>query len=291
MNIRTCFKKIFKTTTPVLQKANPAKWREHLYGLTSERWKSLEEKSFWITGAGTGYGRCLACALAAAGAQVFLTGRRVEKLEESIEEMRFLKIPTGNCFAIEADINNPEHILRACEKVKKMCKALDGLVNNAAIPSHPGILNPLQDDSLEYWDQMMKVNVTASWLLTRTMFPHMRRQGHVRVLFISSKAGWSSTSGFGIYNISKAALNSLAHSMAEEYTCSFPGEDIQMNVLVPGEARTEMNQASTASPYAVVSMALILLSHPEGGPNGRFFERNGRHLSFGDTEAYGKPLI
>ena len=64
-----------------------------------------------------------------------------------------------------------------------------------------------------------------------------------------------------------------------------------MNALDPGEARTEMNRTSIVSPYAVVSMALILLSHPEGGPNGRFFSRDGRHLSFGYTEPYRKPLI
>jgi NAD(P)-dependent dehydrogenase (short-subunit alcohol dehydrogenase family) len=304
MNTRAYFSKIFKvvgtrlarkvmTATRVVESADPTKWREHLYGLTQERWESLEGKRFWITGAGTGYGRCLACALAAAGAQVFLTGRRLEKLQESIEEIESMGIPTGNCLAIPADISNPESILQACERVRNLSEALNGLVNNAAVPSrgHAGISTPLQVEPLEFWEQMMRVNVTAPWLLTRTIFPHMRNSGHVRVLFISSEAGWASTAGVGIYNISKAAINSLAHSMAEEYAHSFPKEDIQMNVLVPGEARTEMNKGSTVSPYAVVSMALILLSYPEGGPNGRFFARDGRHLSFGYTEPYDKPLI
>ncbi len=279
------------TVTPVMENADLAKWKEHLFGLTPERWDSLRGRSFWVTGAGTGYGRCLACALAAAGAQVFLTGRRVGKLQESIKEMRALKIPMENCVIIQADISNPEHVLEACEKVKNFCPTLNGLVNNAAMPSHPGVSDPLQSEPLEYWNRMMQVNLTTPWLLTKTIFPHMLRSGHARVLFVSSGAGLSSTPGFGIYNISKAALNSLAHSMAAEYAHSFPEEDIQMNILVPGEARTEMNQASTVSPYTVVSMALILLSHPRGGPNGRYFHRDGRHLSFGDTQPYAKPLI
>jgi 3-oxoacyl-[acyl-carrier protein] reductase len=280
-------------TTPVIQDADPAKWRAHLYGLTPGRWASLQGKAFWITGAGTGYGHCLACALAAAGAQVFLTGRRPEKLQESIGEIGVMGIPTQNCFAIPADLSNPESILQACEKVKSLSEALNGLVNNAAIPStgRAGISKPLQEEPLESWERMMKVNVTAPWLLTRAIFPHMLRSQHARVLFITSEAGWAATAGVGIYNISKAALNSLAQSIAAEYAHSFPKEDIQMNTLVPGEARTEMNQGSTVSPYAVVSMALILLSHPEGGPNGRFFARDGRHLSFGHTMPYGKPLI
>ena len=69
------------------------------------------------------------------------------------------------------------------------------------------------------------------------------------------------------------------------------GKDIQINVLVPGEARTEMNQGSTESPYAVVSMVLVLLSHPPGGPNGHFFNRDGRHLAFAYTQEYSQPLL
>ncbi|MBA7712665.1 hypothetical protein ES703_121648 [subsurface metagenome] len=215
----------------------------------------------------------------------------MEKLQETIQEAASLKIATENCYVIEADIADPEQVLRACDRVRILCPTLDGLVNNAAIPSEPEISKPLQDSSLEYWNQMMNVNVTAPWLITRSIFPHMRTSGHVRVLFITSEAGWASTPGFGMYNVSKAALNSLTHSMAEEYAHNFPGEDIQMNALVPGEARTEMNQTSTQSPYAIVSMALILLSHPKGGPNGRFFHRDGQHLGFGYTEPYGKSLI
>lgn len=274
-----------------MEKADPAKWSEHLFNLTPERWESLKERSFWITGAGTGYGRCLACALAAAGAQVFLTGRRAHKLQESIDEMRTLGIPTDKCFIIPADISDEAQILNACERVKNLSPGLSGLVNNAAVPSHPGISSPLQNDSPQYWDHMMRVNVTAPWLLTRTIFPHMLRSGRVRVLFLSSGAGWAGTPGFGLYNISKAAINSLGHSMAMEYAATLPGEDIQMNVLVPGEARTEMNRGSTVSPYSVVSMALILLSHPAGGPNGRFFHRDGRHLFFGNTMPYDRHLI
>ena len=68
-------------------------------------------------------------------------------------------------------------------------------------------------------------------------------------------------------------------------------KDVQINVLVPGEARTEMNKGSTRSPYAIVSMVLMLLSHPEGGPNGRYFRWDGGHLAFGNTSPYDKPLI
>lgn len=118
------------------------------------------------------------------------------------------------------------------------------------------------------------------------MLPHMLRAAAPRVVFLTSEAGWASTSGFGHYNVSKAALNSLGASLAEECAARHPGADIQINVLDPGEARTEMNQSSSRSPFAAVPMTLLLLSHPPGGPNGRFFHADGRHLAFGHAAPY-----
>ncbi len=278
--------------TDVFQDLDPAKWNEHLYGLTPERWASLKGKSFWVTGAGTGYGRCVSCALAASGAKVFLTGRRTEKLQESVEEISSMDITTENCHIIETDITNYDSILNACSKIKELCSTLDGLVNNAAIPTRPGGHKPFQNDPLEYWNNMMATNVTAPWLLTKTIFPFMIFSGGVRVLFIGSEAGWANnTSGNGMYKVSKAALNGLNRAIALEYAHCFPDHDIQMNLLVPGQARTEMNRGSKRSPYTIASMALILLSHPEEGPNGRYFHQDGRHLQFGNTEQFDTPLI
>ena len=278
------------STSGVLQRVDPALWRDHLYGLTPERWKGLCNKCFWITGAGTGYGRSIAVALAAAGARVFITGRRRHKLNETLEEMSALSITTGNCHVVECDITKPGEIEMACSKVISLSDSLCGLINNAALPSS-GRNYPLQEDTLEDWESMLRTNVTGHWLLTRRVFPHMRKGGQVRVLLITSEAGWASTPGFGPYNITKAALNSLAVSMAAEYSSRYPDLDLQINVLNPGEAKTEMNQGSVESPYSVVSMTMRLLSQPKGGPNGKFFHRDGRHLSFAYAEAYRKELI
>ena len=280
-----------EATPGVMQEADPARWEGHRYGLTTKRWGYLKGKSFWVTGAGTGYGRCLAAALALAGGQVFLTGRRRWKLEETLEEIGSYGISPKRCHIVVADITDTVQVESACDKVRSLCSSLYGLVNNAALSTREGIRYPLKDESVEYWDRIIRTNVTAPWLLTKSMFPHMMKKGEIRVLFLSSGAGWAFTPGFGPYNVSKAALNNLSVSLAEEYGVCFPDVDIQMNVLVPGEARTEMNQNSMESPYSVVSMALILLSHPKGGPNGKFFHRDGRHLGFAKALPYCKPLI
>ncbi len=277
-------------TSGVVQDINPHKWREHRFGLSSERWRYLGGKSFWITGSGTGYGRCLAVALAATGGTVFLSGRRKEKLEETIHEMHSLEITADKCHLLDADITDSNQVREASGRVMSLCDSLYGLVNNAALPPNEHLHDPLQDGTLEEWDRIMRTNVTAPWLVTKTIFPHMKKGGAVRVLFMTSEAGWAFTPGFGPYNISKAALNNLAASMAKECATSFPDTDIQINTLVPGEARTEMNRNSSESPYSIVNMALLLLSSPAGGPNGKFFHRDGRHLQFAYSLPYEQSL-
>src|SRR3989338_201878 len=278
-------------TTRLLLDIEPEQWKKHLFGLSEKRWGNLQGKSFWITGAGTGYGRCLAIALVAAGAQVFLTGRRKQKLQETIDEMARLDISVDGCCLVPADITDFNQIKAACQIVTEKCNSLYGLINNAAIPARGDIANPLFEGSIEDWDKMMNTNVRAHWLITRTIFSHMIKARSLRVLFMSSEAGWAFTPGFGPYNISKAALNNLASSMAAEYANMWPDKDIQMNVLVAGEARTEMNQGAKESPYSIVPMALRLLAHPAGGPNGCFFHGDGRYFSFCKAAPYENSIL
>jgi NAD(P)-dependent dehydrogenase (short-subunit alcohol dehydrogenase family) len=111
------------------------------------------------------------------------------------------------------------------------------------------------------------------------------------VVFLTSEAGWAATPGVGPYNVSKAAVNALSASFAAECAQRYQECDIQINALIPGEARSEMNQGSSISPYTVVPMTLALLSHPPAGPNGRFFHRDGRHFSFAYSGAYESALF
>lgn len=277
-------------TTAVLENADPREWKLHRYGLSVERWESLRGQNFWITGAGTGYGRALAVALACAGAGVFLTGRRESKLLESIEEAGAMGADRGNCLALPADITSEDQIVAAAGEIEKARPSLRGVVHSAAVPQRHRFEWPLQEEPLEYWQQMLGTNLLGSWRVTRAALPLMIRGGVARAIFLSSGAGWANTAGFGQYNVSKAALNSLGASLAEECSLRFPQADVQMNVVDPSQALTEMNQGSTQTPYALASIVLLLLSHPQGGPNGRFFHRDGRHLEFGCVAPYPRSL-
>jgi len=278
-------------STPALIDAPVELWKEHRFGLPESRWSALKGKRFWITGAGTGYGRAIACSLAAAGAHVVLSGRRLFKLEETVEDMGRLGVDRASAFCLPVDLSDEKEIITACGELGARGICFDGIIHSAALPSKPGCRYPLLDNSSEDWGRIMNVNVRAPWLLTRAALQSLFRSTVARILLITSEAGWAGTSGVGLYNISKAALNSLGQSMACEFAECFPRMEIQINVLSPGEAFTEMNQGSNVSPYAISSMTLALMSHPEGGPNGCYFHRDGRHLSFGHAKPFEKPLI
>ncbi len=275
----------------ILQHANPDSWRDHLFGLSKSRWDRLKGRAFWVTGAGTGYGRAISLALAAAGAQTFITGRRIEKLEETKAEGRALGINVEFCHPVVADIRSEAELARAAESIARHTGQLFGLINSAAVPQSNVSRYPLSELSSECWRELIHTNVTAQWLTAKAAFPLLTFGDEIRVLFLTSEAGWADTPGFGPYNISKSALNTLGVSFAAECKARFPEKDIQINVLVPGEARTEMNRVSVISPYSVVSMVLALLTHPPGGPNGHFFHRDGRHLSFGFSSPYVRDIL
>lgn len=279
------------STHGILQHAEPGSWRDHRFGLPEPRWDRLKGRAFWITGAGTGYGRAIALALAAAGAQAFITGRRIVKLEETIAEGRALGIDVELCHPVVADITSEAELAGAIESIARHTGQLSGLINSAALSQPDAGRYPLSELSGERWTNLMQTNVTAQWLTTKAALPLLTSGDEARVLFLTSEAGWADTPGFGPYNISKSAVNTLGVSFAAECKAKFPDKDIQINVLVPGEARTEMNQGSETSPYSVVSMALALLTHPVGGANGHFFHRDGRHLTFGYSDAYTKDLL
>jgi NAD(P)-dependent dehydrogenase (short-subunit alcohol dehydrogenase family) len=275
-------------STPVLEKADPAMYATHRFGLSHARWESLAGKRVWVTGAGSGFGRSIATTLAAAKCRVFLTGRQKEKLTETLREMKHLGIDSSLCQILPADLRQEKDIQETAHQIGQNSGGFLGLIHCAALPIYD-TKAPFQHMSQDVWNDMMKVNVTAAWLLVKQMF--QTPQKTMRVVLLTSEAGWAFTSGFGPYNVSKAALNNLGASLAEEYAHSFPKTDVQINVLDPGEARSEMNPASSISPYASISMMLALMSHPDGGPNGRFFHRDGRHLAFAYSQPYDKSLL
>jgi len=202
-----------------------------------------------------------------------------------------LGIDVGRCVPVPVDISLEPDLARATESIRRLTPHLYGLVSSAALPQPQVGPYPLADQSVADWTDLLTTNVTGPWLTSKAAVPLMEKGDGFRVIFLSSEAGLAATPGFGPYNVSKSAVNTRGASLAAECAMRYPGKDVQINVLVPGEARTEMNQGSTENPYSVVSMVLTLLAHPPGGPNGCFFHRDGHHLSFAYSKEYPQKLM
>lgn len=258
--------------------------------LSEERryWHYFKGKRVVVTGAGTGYGQALSVALLRAGAEVFLLGRREDLLAKSVAMANKGGWGKGHGHCILCDIADVERIAIAVKKISATTKTVDMLINCAAVGASKD--SDLLGVSSLRWDEVMDVNVKGQWLISKEVFNLMHHATIARILFFSSGAGWANTVGCSLYNISKAALNSLSTSMAIEYQARFPGRKISINCINPGEARTEMNRSSSVSPDGICRMVFKILSTQENIPNGCFFHKDGGYLRFCDIREYEHEL-
>jgi meso-butanediol dehydrogenase/(S,S)-butanediol dehydrogenase/diacetyl reductase len=265
----------------------PARWERHRFALSRDIRARLGTRCFWVTGAGTGFGRAVTTALGLTGARILLSGRRAAKLVETVSEAQRLGVPEDRFRTLPLDLTDPTAVDAAVPELRR--EGVIGLVHCAAIPQPRESESPLL--STTSLKQVMASNLEAAWLASRAAIAAGADQHEIRVVLYSSEAGWHFTAGFGPYNISKAAVNTLGGSLAAEAAALYPSCDVQINVLNPGEARSEMNQGSNRSPYTAVPITLALLGQPSGGPNGCFFHADGRHLACGSAQAWQGSLL
>ncbi len=249
---------------------------EHRFGLTEHEWSLFAGRRYWITGGGTGYGAAVASALTLARASVIISSRRQRVLENTRAQILNLQAP-GTISIKKMDVTKPASIDQAVRQLINT-GPVDGIFVSAALPEPNAGKAPLRDLDPKDWDGLMNTNVKGAWLTTRALLSHFGERGYGRAVLVSSTAGWHSTPGFGPYNISKAALNALGANLATEAADAYPKADIRITVLDPGEAKTEMNTASSVSPFTVVPMTLRLLISEDGVTNGGMYHRDGRDV-------------
>ena len=184
-----------------------------------------------MTGAATGIGRATALALGRDGFAVALVGRRLEPLEDVAGELRASGV---DALAAQADVAAPDQAATAIAAAVERFGGIDALVNNAGVGDSAALL----DETLEGWEQTLRVNLTGSFIATQAALPHLieRRGAVVNVASINAVVagpGWTS------YCVSKAGLVMLAKCVANDY-----GPDgVRANSVCPGWVRTPMGDS------------------------------------------------
>ncbi len=183
-----------------------------------------------VTGASRGIGRAAALALGQAGAHVVAVARTVGGLEELDDE---IQKAGGAATLVPLDLKDGEGIDRLGAALFERWGRLDALLANAGVI---GQVTPLAHMPPKIWDELMAVNVTANWRLIRSLDPLLRQSDGARALFVSSGVARVHLPFFGGYAVSKAALESMVLTYAEE--CK--GTNVKVNLFNPGPTRTRM---------------------------------------------------
>jgi NAD(P)-dependent dehydrogenase (short-subunit alcohol dehydrogenase family) len=183
-----------------------------------------------VTGASRGIGRATALLLAQAGAHIVAVARTVGALEEVDDAA---KAAGSSATLVPLDMRDYPGIYRLATALNERYQHLDTLIGNAAVV---GQRSPLGHVEPQNWDEAMAVNVTANWHLIRAMDPLLRRAKAGRAVFITSGAATHARAYAGPYSVSKAALNGLTRTYAEETSSTL----MRVNLFNPGPTRTRM---------------------------------------------------
>ena len=185
-----------------------------------------------VTGGGTGIGKSIAELFAREGAQVVITGRRLEKLRE-VENA--ITQNGGSVLAIGADVTSQPDNERIVKETLSKFGKLDILVNNAG----DFTVGTVTETSIEDWDRIFNLNVRGVFLLSRLALPEIERSGGGSIINISSTLGEQVIPACTAYCASKAALNMMTESMA----CDYAAKKIRINTISPGVVDTPIHAA------------------------------------------------
>lgn len=189
----------------------------------------LSGKSALITGASGEIGGAIARHLHDAGANVGLSGTRIESLEILAGEL------SHRCAVLPCDLGNEKEISSLIGQASDALGSLDILVNNAGLTKDTLAIR-MKD---EEWDQVLTVNLTAAFRLSKEALRGMMKKRWGRIVNISSVVGVAGNSGQTNYAASKAGMIGFSKSLAKEVA----SRNITVNCLAPGFIESPMTQA------------------------------------------------
>lgn len=183
-----------------------------------------------VTGGGTGIGEAIALALAAEGAEVTITGRRMEALEETAKK-------SSGIHPLVMDVTDEAAIVEGVKSAIAARGPVDILVANAGIAE----TSAFAKTPLDFWRKIMVTNLDGVFLTCREVVPGMVEKGWGRIITISSIAGVAGLKYGAAYSASKHGVVGLTRVLSEEYM----DKGITTNAICPGYVRTPIVDRNT----------------------------------------------
>ncbi|RSS83292.1 SDR family oxidoreductase [Streptomyces sp. WAC06614] len=179
-----------------------------------------------VTGGGSGLGRAMAVEFARVGADVLVAGRRADRLDDAVRELK--AVPgAGRVASAVCDIRDPERVTEVFEAAQSALGLPDVLVNNAAA----NFPCPAEDLSPRAWRAVLDTTLTGTWFMTREFARRRLADGTPgSILCVGASYAWTGGPGFAHSAAAKAGVKNLVETLAVEWG----PYGIQVNGLVPG---------------------------------------------------------
>lgn len=189
----------------------------------------FDGRNIAVVGGGGSLGAATAVRLASEGANLFLAGQSLEKLEASREEV--LK-HGGSCDVMVCDVTVAENWVEVAARIDDRFGSLHGMTNFAAVLSRAG----LEETTPETWDSVINVNLTGAWLAMRSMVPLIKRAGGGGIVNIGSIDALVGRGASTAYAAAKGGLRALSKSAAMQYA----PDQIRVNSVHPSPMETRI---------------------------------------------------
>lgn len=231
----------------------------------------LNGRVILVTGAGQGLGRAAALAFADHGATVILHGRNVGKLEAVYDEIEGKGGAQPAIFPLDLEKAEDKDFAAIAQAIKLQLGRLDGIVHNAALLF---TLTPLELQTLDQWQALLRVNLIAPFALTRACLPLLKASPDASVIMTSETHGHVPAAYWGGGAVAKAGGEALVKIAAQEWE-AFP--NLRINTLVPGPVHTPQRtrthpgeiKQELAQPADLMPCYLYLVGPDSRGFSGR----------------------
>jgi NAD(P)-dependent dehydrogenase (short-subunit alcohol dehydrogenase family) len=197
----------------------------------------LEQRIILVTGAGDGIGREAAITYARYGAQLVLLGRTESKLQAVQAEIAAISSAPTHIITLDLLHATPDQCQTLAEDLATKVPRLDGVLQNAGLL---GDIAPMAELSMTMWNEVMQVNVNATFMLTQALLPLLLKSNSGSLVFTSSSVGRTGRAGWGAYAVSKFATEGMMQVLADEYKT----RNLRVNCINPGGTRTKMRASA-----------------------------------------------